>query len=69
MDYKLSKHSGILEEAIQKCINYSGKLYEGKPHVQFDEGSRESGLESYCALVLLYNVRNKKPERFGHKYL
>jgi len=24
-------------------INYSGKPYEGKPHVWFDEGSRETG--------------------------
>lgn len=29
--------------ALTKSINYSGKPYEGKPHVRFDEGSRETG--------------------------
>ncbi len=42
--------------AITNCINYSGKPYEGKPHVRFDEGSRETELQSNCALVLLYNL-------------
>jgi hypothetical protein len=28
--------------ALVDCINYSGKPYEGKPHVRFDEGSRET---------------------------
>jgi hypothetical protein len=29
--------------AIDRSINYLGKPYEGKPHVRFDEGSRETG--------------------------
>ncbi len=28
--------------AVTDCINYSGKPYEGKPHVRFDEGTRET---------------------------
>ncbi len=40
---------------FSKKYIYSGKPYEGKPHVRFDEGSRETGLLCYCALVLLYN--------------
>jgi len=28
--------------ALANCIYYLGKPYEGKPHVRFDEGSRET---------------------------
>jgi len=35
---------------------HSGKPYEGKPHVRFDEGARETGYNSHCALVLLYSI-------------
>ena len=31
--------------ALADCIYYLGKPYEGKPHVRFDEGSRESAHE------------------------
>jgi hypothetical protein len=29
--------------SLAKQDMYSGKPYEGKPHVRFDEGSRETG--------------------------
>jgi len=51
--YKLRK-LGVSN--LAKRDKYLGKPYEGKPHVRFDEGSRETGWQHYCALVLLYNL-------------
>ncbi|MBN2354610.1 hypothetical protein JXO59_00770, partial [candidate division KSB1 bacterium] len=44
----------------------SGKPYEGKPHVRFDEGSRETGLLitaplSYSTDALLVEGKKKNP--------
>jgi hypothetical protein len=49
-EFRILGGSSILERYI-----HSGKPYEGKPHVRFDEGARETGYNSHCALVLLYN--------------
>ena len=44
---------------MSKSIYYLGKPYEGKPHVRFDEGSRETELKGNCALGLLYECQAK----------
>ena len=54
--YKLRK-LGVSN--LAKRDKYLGKPYEGKPHVRFDEGSRETGWQHYCALVLLYERQAK----------
>jgi len=54
---------------MSKSIYYLGKPYEGKPHVRFDEGSRETEPKSYCVLDLLYNRAKRSiilaQSRFG----
>ena len=62
--------------AIVESINYLGKPYEGKPHVRFDKGSRETTHEwelrpcptlqdefnqgRHCRLLVFYDKQNVK---------
>ena len=57
--YKTLKVRKLGVSNLAKQDKYSGKPYEGKPHVRFDEGSRETGSRVGTAPLSYSTVKNK----------